>query len=86
MLGGVCGVGASSRFRVIMRLKGEGECRGQVKVVRAWARVMLRAKGEGEGEGHVKGQGYRGGIRARVRVRVRARVRIRGDVSFSPRC
>ena len=26
-------------------MKGEGECRGQVKVVRAWARVMLRAKG-----------------------------------------
>ena len=44
MLGRVCGVGASSRFRVIMRLKGEGECRGQVKVVRAWARVMLRAR------------------------------------------
>ena len=29
-------------------MKGEGECRGQVKVVRAWARVMLRAKGEGD--------------------------------------
>ena len=25
-------------------MKGEGECRGQVKVVRAWARVMLRAR------------------------------------------
>ena len=45
VLGRVCGVRASSRSRVIMRLKGEGECRGWVKVLRA------RAKGEGEGEG-----------------------------------